>query len=86
MARSCPLLARGCRFRAPPTALVTLRHYHHPIGPWWLSLVLGGVACLSIAVGLRRRLEAGSAHERSGFTASSLRDPRPSRGRAGTRR
>jgi hypothetical protein len=54
-------------------SLVTLRHYR-PIGPWWLSLVVGGVACLALAVALRRWLDAGPAHERSGFTAEPLFD------------
>jgi hypothetical protein len=68
------LLAAGAVFAA--ASLVTLRQYH-PVGPWWLSLVLGGLACLGIAVGLRRRLEAGPAHEWGGFTARPLfEDPR----------
>jgi hypothetical protein len=72
--RDRALLAAGAVFAA--ASLVTLRHYH-PIGPWWLSLVLGGIACLSIAVGLRRRLEARPAHEWAGFTARPLfEDPR----------
>jgi hypothetical protein len=67
--RDRALLAAGALFTA--ASLVTLRHYR-PIGPWWLSLVLGGVACLALAVALRRWLDAGPAHERSGFTAEPL--------------
>ena len=63
------LLAAGALFTAG--SLVTLRQYH-PIGPWWLSLVLGGAACLALAIVLRRWLDAGPGHERYGFTAEPL--------------
>ena len=78
---ACPLkrclspqfLAAGALFAA--ASLVTLRRYH-PIGPWWLSLVLGGAACLALAVALRRRLDAGPGRERWGFTAEPLFEDR----------
>jgi hypothetical protein len=67
--RNRALVAAGALFTA--ASLVTLRHYH-AIGPWWLSLVLGGVSCLGLAVWLRRWFDAGPAHERFGVTAEPL--------------
>jgi len=63
------LLAAGALFTA--ASLVTLRQYH-PVGPWWFSLLVGGAACLALAVGLRRWLEAGVHRERRGWTARPL--------------
>lgn len=71
--RDRALLALGALFTA--ASLVTLRHYY-PIGPWWLALVLGGGACLALAVVLRRWLDAGPGHERFGFTAAALFEDR----------
>jgi hypothetical protein len=67
--RDRAFLAAGALFTA--ASLVTLRRYH-PIGPWWLSLVLGGAACLALATALRRWLDAGPGHERHGFTSEPL--------------
>jgi hypothetical protein len=67
------LLLVGALFTA--ASLVTLRQYH-PIGPWWLTLVLAGTACLALAVALRRWLEAGPGRERLGFTADPLFEDR----------
>jgi hypothetical protein len=79
------VLAAGIRFRhrallaagslMAAASLTTLRRYH-PVGPWWLALVLGGSACLALAVGLRRWLDAGPDHERWGFTAEGLFEDR----------
>jgi hypothetical protein len=67
------LLAAGALFTA--ASLVTLRQYH-PVGPWWLSLVLAGAACLVLAVALRRWLESGPGRERLGLTADPLFEER----------
>lgn len=67
------ILAAGALFAA--ASLVTLRHYR-PIAPWWLSLILGGAACLAVAVVLRRWLDAGPGRERGGFTAEPLVEDR----------
>jgi len=67
------LLAAGALFTA--ASLVTLRRYH-PIGPWWLSLTLGGIACLALAVAIRRWLSGAPARERAGFTAEPLFEDR----------
>jgi hypothetical protein len=67
------LLAAGALFTA--ASLVTLRQYH-PVGPWWLSLVLGGAASLAVAVALRRWLESGPGRERLGLTADPLFEDR----------
>jgi hypothetical protein len=66
-------LAAGALFTS--ASLVTLRHYH-PIGPWWLSLILGGAGCLALAVALRRWLDSGPGRERRGFTAEPLFEDR----------
>ncbi len=71
--RDRALLALGTLFTA--VSLVTLRHYH-PIGPWWLSLVLGGGACLALALVVRRWLDANPGRERFGFTATPLFEDR----------
>jgi hypothetical protein len=71
--RDRSFLAVGALFTA--ASLITLRHYH-PVGPWWLSLVLAGAACLALAVALRRWLEDGPGRERLGFTADSLFEDR----------
>jgi hypothetical protein len=60
------LLVAGAVFTA--ASIATLRHYH-PVGPWWLSLIIGGAACIALAVALRRWLDAGPGRERFGFTA-----------------
>jgi len=67
------LMAAGALFAA--ASLITLRRYH-PLGPWWFSLVLGGIVCLMLAVGLRRWLQAGPGRERWGFTAEPLFEDR----------
>jgi len=64
--RDRTLLAAGTLFAA--ASLLTLRHYH-PIGPWWLVLIVGGTSCLALAVVLRRWLDAGPGREQFGFTA-----------------
>ena len=64
--RDRSLLVAGALFTA--ASLVTLRRYR-PVGPWWLALILGGAACLALAVVLRRWLGAGPGRERWGFTA-----------------
>jgi uncharacterized membrane protein YgcG len=71
--RDRSLLAAGAFFTAG--SLVTLRRYH-PLGPWWFSLILGGAACLALAVAVRRWLDAGPGHERWGFTAEPLFEDR----------
>lgn len=71
--RDRALMAAGAVFAA--ASLATLRQYYS-IGPWWLSLILAGIATLAGAISLRRWLHAGPAHERSGFTAEALFDDR----------
>ena len=71
--RDRSLLVAGALFTV--ASLVTLRRYH-PVGPWWLSLILGGAACLALAVAVRRWLDAGPGHERWGFTAEPLFEDR----------
>ncbi len=71
--RDRSLLAAGALFTA--ASLVTFRRYH-PIGPWWASLILGGAACLVLAVALRRWLAGGPGRERWGFTAGPLFEDR----------
>jgi hypothetical protein len=67
--RERAFVAAGAVFTA--ASLATLRRYH-PIGPWWLSLILGGATCLALATVLRRWLDAGPGQERHGFTAEPL--------------
>jgi uncharacterized membrane protein YgcG len=71
--RDRALLAAGALFLA--ASMATLRRYH-PIGPWWLALVMGGTACLVLAIALRRWLNAGPGRERRGFTAEPLFEDR----------
>ena len=52
-------------------SLVTLRSYVH-VASLWLALSASGAALVLLALGLRRWLDAGLAHERGGFTAESL--------------
>ena len=67
--RHLGVLALGVLFVA--ASLATLRQYH-PIGPAWLALVAGGLACLLIALAVRRWLDAGPDRERFGFTVEPL--------------
>ena len=53
------------------SALVTLRFYVH-VAPLWVALLAGGAGALGLALGLRRYLDSGPAHERHGFTAEPL--------------
>jgi hypothetical protein len=71
--RDRSLLAAGALLIA--ASLITFRQYH-PIGPWWFTLVSAGAACLALAVGLRRWLDAGPRRERWGFTADPLFEDR----------
>lgn len=52
-------------------SLVTLRLYMH-VAPLWLALVGGGGIAIGIALLVRRYLDSGPEHERSGFTAEAL--------------
>jgi hypothetical protein len=49
-------------------SLVTLRYYVH-LAPLWIELLGGGALAIAVALLLRRWLDAGSGHERRGFTA-----------------
>jgi hypothetical protein len=51
----------------------TLRVYVH-VMPAWLALLVGGGAAIGLALMLRRYLDTGPDHERSGFTAEPLFD------------
>jgi hypothetical protein len=52
-------------------SIATLRVYVH-VMPAWLALLAGGGAALGLALAVRRHLDSGAGHERSGFTAEPL--------------
>jgi hypothetical protein len=52
-------------------SIATLRVYVH-VMPAWLALLVGGGVALGLALALRRHLDSGAGHERSGFTAEPL--------------
>jgi hypothetical protein len=53
------------------SSIVTLRVYVH-VAPLWVALLAGGAMAIGLALGLRRLLDSGPGHERSGFTAEPL--------------
>lgn len=75
------VLARGIRARdrlliwcgalMGAASCVTLRAYVH-VAPAWMILAGAGLACLALALGLRRWLDAGPGQERGGFTTAEL--------------
>lgn len=52
-------------------SIATLRAYVHMM-PAWLALLVGGGVAMGLALALRRHLDSGAGHERSGFTAEPL--------------
>jgi uncharacterized membrane protein YccF (DUF307 family) len=52
-------------------SLITLRFYVH-VAPLWVILTAVGAGLIGLALGLRRWLESGPAHERRGWTARPL--------------
>ncbi len=67
--RQRPVILLGAALVA--ASLVTLRFYVH-VAPLWVVLSASGAALMLLALGVRRWLHAGPAHERGGFTAESL--------------
>jgi hypothetical protein len=75
------LLIAGIRTRRPLllglgalltiASLVTLRFYVH-VAPLWIVLTASGAALITLALLLRRWLDASPTHERGGFTAFRL--------------
>jgi hypothetical protein len=52
-------------------SLVTLRVYVH-VAPLWVALLCGGSVAISLALAIRRHLDAGPGRERGGFTAEPV--------------